>query len=589
MTKLDVRSQDEVGQLAEAFNTIQQVAVDVATEQSELLRKGIGDMFVNLARRNQALLDRQIEFIDELENNEEDPDQLQHLFHLDHLATRMRRNAESLLVLAGSEPNRRRGRPVALTDVVRAALGEVEDFARIDLLELEDVLVTSNAAADVAHLLSELMENATNFSPPDTRVEVVGHRTNADGYVVSVTDTGIGMSAEQVVEANETLEKPPLVGLAMSRSLGFIVIGRLAARFGISVRLMASPSGGVTAVVAMPSVIIHELQREVTPVENASTAADGEHDAVGEGWTPQLVDSGSEILAPLEFTPYGADEPPATFDEAVPGGREFEAGVSSLVDTSDDLTAEADEDREEDSPKLPSLGPARRPGPERSADVGDGDPEPGRPRLFGPAADSASGPQPSTEPATTNGSGLPARNGRRSGQAPVEMPEPLPAASGSGGSADTPGDSARVEVGLFEPPAGGTERRTGSGPEPLPVTEPAPVLTSRLFGQVGNAAGNGTADPVPSPAATGNADGVLPSRSSAAGSPGGLARRSLQKPGGTSRPRPGGDGPNRQGVVATKRSPDEVRSLLSNYRSGAKKAKGAADKSTDAPNSEGDA
>ncbi len=256
--EIDVSGSDEIGQLAGAFNRIQGVAVDVATEQAQLLRKGIGDMFVNLARRNQSLLDRQIEFIDELENAEEDPDQLENLFRLDHLATRMRRNAESLLVLAGAEPSRRRGRPVPLADVVRAAVGEVEDFARIDMLQFDEVLVASNAALDIAHLLSELMENAANFSPPDTRVEVVGHRTKAEGYVISVTDHGIGMAPDAIAEANDLLARPPLVGLAMSRSLGFIVIGRLAARFGIAVRLMPSPSSGTTAMVSLPPALITE-------------------------------------------------------------------------------------------------------------------------------------------------------------------------------------------------------------------------------------------------------------------------------------------------------------------------------------------
>jgi len=254
---IEVRSGDEIGQLSTAFNEVQRVAGEVAAEQASLLKKGIGDMFVNLARRNQALLDRQIEFIDELERGEEDPDQLDNLYKLDHLATRMRRNAESLLVLAGAEPPRRRGRPAPLANVVRAALAEVEDFGRIELLSFDEELVASNAAADLAHLLSELMENATNFSPPETRVEVVGHRTNADGYVISVTDHGIGMSGEQIASANESLAKPPLVGLALSRSLGFIVVGRLSARHGIAVRMMPSASGGITAVVSLsPSLVV---------------------------------------------------------------------------------------------------------------------------------------------------------------------------------------------------------------------------------------------------------------------------------------------------------------------------------------------
>jgi signal transduction histidine kinase len=266
LAPIDIHSKDEIGQLADAFNSIQHVTVEVAEEQGALLRKGIGDIFINLARRNQTLLDRQIEFIDQLEANEEDPDQLDNLFKLDHLATRMRRNAESLLVLAGAEPPRRRGRPVALADVVRVAIGEVEDFARISLLALDDVTVGGNVAVDLAHLLSELMENATHFSPPDTTVEIVGHRSD-DGYTLSVSDQGIGMSADQLAEANNQLARPPLVGLALSRSLGFIVIGRLAARFAIAVKLTSSPSGGVTALVTLPADLVTvDGQPMVAPV-----------------------------------------------------------------------------------------------------------------------------------------------------------------------------------------------------------------------------------------------------------------------------------------------------------------------------------
>jgi signal transduction histidine kinase len=255
LSPIDIDSKDEIGQLADSFNSIQRVTIDVAEEQSVLLRKGIGDIFINLARRNQTLLDRQIEFIDQLEAHEEDPDQLDNLFKLDHLATRMRRNAESLLVLAGAEPPRRRGRPVSLADVVRVAIGEVEDFARIQLLALDEATVGGNVAVDLAHLLSELMENATHFSPPDTMVEIVGHRS-ANGYIISVSDQGIGMSPEQLAEANHQLARPPLVGLALSRSLGFIVIGRLAQRFDVSVKLTASPSGGVTALVTLPPELV---------------------------------------------------------------------------------------------------------------------------------------------------------------------------------------------------------------------------------------------------------------------------------------------------------------------------------------------
>jgi signal transduction histidine kinase len=276
LAPIDIHSRDEIGQLADSFNAIQQVTVEVAEEQSVLLRKGIGDIFINLARRNQTLLDRQIEFIDQLEANEEDPDQLDNLFKLDHLATRMRRNAESLLVLAGAEPPRRRGRPVALADVVRVAIGEVEDFARIQLLALDDATVGGNVAVDLAHLLSELMENATHFSPPDTMVEIVGHRS-ASGYIISVSDQGIGMSPEQLAEANHQLARPPLVGLALSRSLGFIVIGRLAQRFDISVKLTASPSGGVTGLVNLPTDLVTYEGEERPPTQASMPSAPSPH------------------------------------------------------------------------------------------------------------------------------------------------------------------------------------------------------------------------------------------------------------------------------------------------------------------------
>lgn len=320
LTAIEVDSKDEIGQLAEAFNSIQQVTIEVAEEQSQLLRKGIGDIFINLARRNQTLLDRQIEFIDQLESNEEDPDQLDNLFKLDHLATRMRRNAESLLVLAGAEPPRRRGRPVALADVVRVAIGEVEDFARIQLLSLDDATVGGNVAVDLAHLLSELMENATHFSPPDTMVEIVGHRSQS-GYILSVSDQGIGMSADQLADANTQLARPPLVGLALSRSLGFIVIGRLAARFGIQVKLTSSPSGGVTALVTLPpDIVTFEGEEPAAAPASASSAAVAEEVAD----EPIILDDSSGDLL---------DE---LFDEtSLAESEEFDRGLQSLV--SDEL------------------------------------------------------------------------------------------------------------------------------------------------------------------------------------------------------------------------------------------------------------
>ena len=300
---IEVDSGDEIGQLAEAFNAIQQMTSQVAEEQAALLRRGIADIFVNLARRNQSLLDRQLEFIDGLEAQEQDPDQLENLFKLDHLATRMRRNAESLLVLAGAEPPRRRARPVELADVVRVAIGEVEDFTRIQLSSLEETTVGGNAAVDLAHLLSELMENATQFSPPDSTVEVVGARTAEGGYTLTVADCGIGMSADQVAEANDLLSSPPPVGLALSRSLGFIVVGRLARRLEVRVRLAASSAGGITAVVDLPaSVLSGQTVAEGIP----APAADLSNGGVGP--TPRPVEEPRPLV--VDDAPVPPTAPP---------------------------------------------------------------------------------------------------------------------------------------------------------------------------------------------------------------------------------------------------------------------------------------
>jgi signal transduction histidine kinase len=344
---IEVDSGDEIGQLAQAFNAIQQVTSQVAEEQAALLRRGIADIFVNLARRNQSLLDRQIEFIDGLEAQEQDPDQLENLFKLDHLATRMRRNAESLLVLAGAEPPRRRARPVELADVVRVAIGEVEDFTRISLLSLDETTVGGNAAVDLAHLLSELMENATQFSPPDSNVEVVGSRTAEGDYQITVADRGIGMSAEQLAEANELLTSPPPVGLALSRSLGFIVVGRLARRLRVNVRLSASPAGGITAIIDLPAAVLSgdaeaALAPPVDPAANAFAPG-----------TPLVESPFAAPAADGDFNsndfpppaPAPAADAPATLSDAIPAGADFERGLASLVGPGPDAPAEEDVNR----------------------------------------------------------------------------------------------------------------------------------------------------------------------------------------------------------------------------------------------------
>jgi signal transduction histidine kinase len=258
---IKVKTKDEVSHVAAALSHVQSSAVDLAVEQA-VLRRNISDSYINLGRRNQNLLSRQLDFITDLERNETDPDTLEGLFRLDHLATRMRRNAESLLVLAGIEPPRQWSAPVKLADVVRAALGEVEDYQRVVVRNLEPASVTGAVAADVAHVLAELIENGLSFSPPEESVEVKGRLTTS-GYTLAVTDNGLGMAPDDVERANRRLAGQESFTVAPSRYLGHYVAGHLASRLGIVVELQDSPAGGITARIDVPMGLLadEELDR----------------------------------------------------------------------------------------------------------------------------------------------------------------------------------------------------------------------------------------------------------------------------------------------------------------------------------------
>ncbi len=249
-----VHAGGEVNDVEVALNKVQDSAVSLAVEQATL-RRSVADAYVNLGRRNQNLLSRQLEFITQLENDESDPETLEHLFRLDHLATRMRRNAESLLVLAGLAPPRTWSAPVAMGDVVRGALGEVEGYRRVRLRHVDDARVDGAAAADVSHVVAELVENALSFSPPDADVEVYGRRDD-HGYVITIVDSGIGMHEDDLERANALISSANAVTLAPSRFLGHYVVAQLAARHGLTVQLAASPAGGLTAMVALPSALL---------------------------------------------------------------------------------------------------------------------------------------------------------------------------------------------------------------------------------------------------------------------------------------------------------------------------------------------
>ena len=256
MEPVKVKTRDEVLDVADALNTVQDTALELAVEQA-VLRRNIADSFVNLGRRNQNLLVRQLDLITRLENAEVDADSLANLFRLDHLATRMRRNAESLLVLAGIEPPRQWARPVSVSDVVRAALGEVEDYQRVAVRDVQPATVMGSAAADLAHLLAELIENALVFSPEDRAVEVRGQVHPDGAYSLVIIDRGVGMSPDAIDASNRRLAGYESFTVAPSKYLGHYVAGNLAARHGIVVRLEQSiGTRGVTATVELPSGLL---------------------------------------------------------------------------------------------------------------------------------------------------------------------------------------------------------------------------------------------------------------------------------------------------------------------------------------------
>ncbi|MEU3556012.1 sensor histidine kinase, partial [Streptomyces fragilis] len=249
-------AEDETGQVAEALGTVHRAALRAAVERAELA-SGISGVFVNLARRSQVLVHRQLALLDGMERRAEDPDELGDLFRLDHLTTRMRRHAESLIILSGAAPGRVWSRPVSLTNVVRAAVSEIEDYARVDVSRLAETSVTGAAVADLTHLLAELVENAAQFSPPHTKVRVTGEAVG-NGYAVEVEDRGLGMGPETLAEANRRIEQSEALDLFDSDRLGLFVVSRLAARHGIRVHLRPSPYGGTTAVILLPKNLLHQ-------------------------------------------------------------------------------------------------------------------------------------------------------------------------------------------------------------------------------------------------------------------------------------------------------------------------------------------
>ncbi|MEY9966330.1 signal transduction histidine kinase [Streptacidiphilus sp. MAP12-16] len=263
---IPLTGRDEIGEVARAFDDVHREAIRLASEQA-LLRGNVNAIFTNLSRRSQGLIERQLGLITDLENNEADPDQLESLFKLDHLATRMRRNGENLLVLAGESAGREWSDPIPLVDVLRAAASEVEQYERIELSGIPETDVIGPAVTDMVHLLAELLENATTFSSPQTRVRVTATRLPDQRVLVEIHDKGIGLTAEDFAEINSKLAEPPTVDASVSRQMGLFVVGRLAERHGIRVQLRPSgESAGTTSLVMVPDHLT-QLPRAAEPEE----------------------------------------------------------------------------------------------------------------------------------------------------------------------------------------------------------------------------------------------------------------------------------------------------------------------------------
>ena len=341
------RSDDEIGDVAEAFNTAQRAAVDEAVQQTEL-RHGINRVFLNIAHRSQTLVHRQLRLLDKMEREQEDPDQLSQLFKLDHLATRSRRNAENLLILGGEAPGRTWHRPMPLIDVLRGAISESGDYTRVKRQRLARVNLNGPAVADVIHLVAELVDNATMFSPPHTSVRLSSDDV-PNGVTVEIEDRGLGMSDGELASANSLLAEPPefdVMRLNEKMRLGLFVVSHLAHRHGIKVHLRASPYGGVQAIVLLPQELISGERaslpaspdtgediwevRQVTKREEAPSESSGTEEAPSEssGAEERETDQTKPVLASVPSHSDGSGEPNEAPDAPAPPAEDDSAGTA---------------------------------------------------------------------------------------------------------------------------------------------------------------------------------------------------------------------------------------------------------------------
>ncbi|WP_189237849.1 nitrate- and nitrite sensing domain-containing protein [Planomonospora parontospora] len=427
---ISVDSRDEIGEVAKAFDEVHRQAVRLAAEESEL-RSNISAMFVNLSRRTQTLVERQISLIDGLEKGEQDGGRLGDLFKLDHLATRMRRNSENLLVLAGHEPTRRRSQPAKLVDVVRASLSEVEDYERVQVKVHRAISVAGSAANDIVHLVAELVENAIQFSPRASQVVVSSSMIEGGGALLAVSDAGIGMTAEELVETNRRLADPPVVDVSVSRRMGLFVVGRLALRHGIRVQLRPQETGGLIAMVLFPPELVVEA---ANPVPAASWGSEsltsqssfGQASLGANPFSQAALSQGSfgqasmdQGQAPAGQNPFGqipgqGAYGQASMDRSVDRGSFGQASMDQQADRGPFGQGSADQGSfgqgsadqgsfgRPPAPQAPPFGSADQPLPER---------RPAQAAPFGAPPQSTEAPLPKRQVGASNGNGASAGGG----------------------------------------------------------------------------------------------------------------------------------------------------------------------------------
>ena len=539
---------DEIGRVGQAFDLVRQTAVRAAVEEARL-RHGLNDVFRSLARRSQSLLHRQLTLLDQMERRASDPEALDDLFRLDHLTTRMRRHAEGLVILAGGPPGRGWSSPVRMVDVMRGAIAEVEDYARVSVATRSQAALAGSAVADVIHLLAELIENATTLSPPYTSVRVSGD-TVANGFAIEVEDRGLGMSPARLAELNDRLANPPEFNPADSEQLGLFVVSQLAKRHGIRVTLKASPYGGTAAIVLIPRhlVVTEEAFLAGLPGEPASAAmaqltAIGNHAAPAEplrrsqGIIPERFDRGAHAapeLGPANGTAGTgpADLPGRRHDQS--GAGLVPSGAGAMPDSGAPSAFDVFTPRHAQGTSVTPVPPVAGSGPAPSAT------EPSAP-YSGTGSHTASRAFPasgsSPYPALGSGSGSGGAAGPFQGTGSARFPE--------GGSA-FPGAGSAFRAGPAPFPGSGSPSYPGAGPAPYP-DQPAPFPGWTVHNTPGAAGGRTAPGPgAPAGPATPMTKVASPQPGQAAGPPWELNRES--GPGGPA-PGPGEAEPDGDGDI----------------------------------------